>query len=127
MPTWTTEELNTTGEAEELELATRQRDGTPRKPVTIWVVRAGDNLFIRPINGREGAWYRGVLERHEGRIETGGVARDVSLEEAGADPALNGQIDAAYRAKYHRYAKSIVDTVLTPRARAATLKLVPRA
>lgn len=127
MPTWTTEELNTIGEAEELELATLQRDGTPRKPVTIWVVRAGDDLFIRPINGREGAWYRGVLERHEGRIETGGVARDVSLEEAGADPALNGQIDAAYRAKYHRYAKSIVDTVLTPRARAATLKLVPRA
>jgi hypothetical protein len=33
---------------------------------------------------------------------------------------MNDEIDAAYRAKYHRYAKSIV----SPEARAATLKLV---
>ena len=42
-----------------------------------------------------------------------------------ADAALNDQIDAAYRAKYHRYAVSIVDSCTTEEARAATLKLVP--
>jgi len=39
---------------------------------------------------------------------------------------VNDKIDAAYRAKYHRYVESIVGSVVTPNARAATLKLVPR-
>jgi hypothetical protein len=39
---------------------------------------------------------------------------------------LGDEIDAAYRTKYRRYAASIVGSVLTPEARAATLKLVPR-
>jgi uncharacterized protein DUF2255 len=36
-------------------------------------------------------------------------------------------IDSAYRAKYRRYAKSIVDHIVSSQARAATLRLVPRA
>ena len=39
---------------------------------------------------------------------------------------MNDEIDAAYRATYHRYAESIVGTIVSPEARAATLKLVPR-
>jgi hypothetical protein len=39
---------------------------------------------------------------------------------------MAGEIDAAYRAKYHRYAPSIVSSLISPEARAATLKLVPR-
>jgi hypothetical protein len=35
------------------------------------------------------------------------------------------EIDAAYRAKYRRYPASVVDSVLTPEAGAATLELVP--
>jgi Uncharacterized protein conserved in bacteria (DUF2255) len=35
-------------------------------------------------------------------------------------------IDAAYCAKYHRYADSIVSSIVIPQARAATLKFVPR-
>ena len=35
-------------------------------------------------------------------------------------------LDAVYRAKYHRYAESIVGSIVSPQARAATLKLVPR-
>jgi hypothetical protein len=40
---------------------------------------------------------------------------------------LNEEIDAAYRTKYRRYAASIVDTIVSPQARAATLRLVPTA
>jgi hypothetical protein len=39
---------------------------------------------------------------------------------------MNDKIDAAYRAKYHRYAGSIVGSIVSTQARAATLKLVPR-
>jgi len=47
------------------------------------------------------------------------------MEEAA--PTIHNQIDAAYRTKYRRYAASIVDTIVSPQARAATLRLVPTA
>ncbi len=39
---------------------------------------------------------------------------------------IDDELDAAYRAKYRRYAPSIVDSILTPRARSAAVRLVPR-
>ena len=47
MTDWTTDELDKIGRAEELEITTLRRDGTPRKPVTIWVVRDGQDLYVR--------------------------------------------------------------------------------
>jgi hypothetical protein len=61
--------------------------------------------------------------RHEGHIQAGGVHKEVLLDET---DDMNDEIDTAYRAKYHRYAESIVGTIVSPEARAATLKLVPR-
>jgi hypothetical protein len=61
--------------------------------------------------------------RHEGRIWAGGVEKDVTFVDA--DPTLNDQIDALYRAKYRRYAQ-YVPPVVTPEARATTMKLAPR-
>jgi hypothetical protein len=123
MSTWTSEELNRIGEAEELEIASVQRDGTLRKPVTIWVVRHGDDLYVRSVNGRASSWFRSVRVRHEGHIVAGGVDKDVLLVET---DDMNDELDAAYRAKYHRYPESIVGSIVSPQARAATLKLVPR-
>jgi hypothetical protein len=125
MATWTSEELNKVGTAEELEIASLRSDGTLRKPVTIWVVRVGDGLYVRSVNGRSGSWFRGAQDRHEGRIWADGVEKDSTFVEVDAAD-VNDQIDAAYRAKYRRYSTSIVNTTLTPQARAATLKLTPR-
>jgi hypothetical protein len=123
MSTWTSDELDTIGKAEELEIAPVRRDGALRKPVTIWVVRDGDDIYVRSVNGRTSSWFRGAQERHEAHIEGGGVDKDVLLVET---DETNDKIDAAYRAKYHRYAESIVGSVVSPQAQAATLKLVPR-
>ena len=125
MTTWTSEELNRIGKAEELQIASLRRADTMRKPVTIWVVRVGDDLYVRSVNGRTSGWFRGVQTRHEGQIRAGGVVKDVTFVEE-ADDSVNEQIDNAYRTKYRRYAASIVNTTLTPEARAATIKLVPR-
>lgn len=125
MTTWTSDELNKIGTAEELQIASLRSDGTLRKPVTIWVVRLGDDLYVRAVNGRTGAWFRGTQVRHEGNIRAGGVDKDVTFVDE-TDPDINNKIDAAYRAKYRRYAASIVGSTLTPQARAATIKLVPR-
>ena len=124
MTTWTSDELTKIGTAEELEIASRRQDGTLRKSTTIWVVRHGDDLYVRPVNGRASAWFRGTQERHEGHIQAGGLDKDVTFEDAA--PELNDQIDTAYRTKYSRYAANIIGSVVTSKARSATIKLVPR-
>jgi hypothetical protein len=125
MTTWTNEELNKIEKADELQIASLRRDGTLRSPVIIWVVRVGDELYVRSVNGRTSGWFRGVQTRHEGQIRAGGVDKDVAFVEE-SDPGIHEQIDKAYRTKYRRYAASIVDHCLSPQARSATIKLVPR-
>jgi hypothetical protein len=93
--------------------------------MTIWVVRIGDDLYVRSVNGRTSAWFRGVQTRHEGHIRAGGVEKDVTFVEESA-PEVNDQIDAAYRTKYRRYAASIISHITSPGAQSATIKLVPR-
>lgn len=124
MTTWTSEELNQIGSADELQIASLRRDGTLRKPVIIWVVRVGDDLFVRCVNGRNGAWFRGAQTQHAGQIRAGGVQKDVSFVEE-TDPEINRQIDAAYLSKYRRYPQYVAPMV-TPAVRAATIRLVPR-
>jgi hypothetical protein len=124
MTAWTSDELSKIAAAEELQIASVRRDGTLRNPVTIWVVRHGDDLYVRSVNGRTAAWFRGVQVRHEGRIWAGGVEKDVTFVDASHD--INDDLDAAYRTKYRRYAASIIKAITSPEARAATIKLVPR-
>ena len=125
MTTWTSDELTKIGTAEELQIASLRRDGTLRKPVTIWVVRLGDDLYVRSVNGRASAWFRGVQTRHEGHIRAGGVDKAATFMEE-PDSNINEQIDAAYRLKYRRYAASIIGHIVSPEARSATIKLLPR-
>jgi hypothetical protein len=124
MTAWTNDELAKIGAAEEVQIASVRLDGTLRKPVTVWDVRHGDDLYLRSVGGRGAHWFRGTQERREGRIRGGGVQRDVTFVDADHD--IDDEIDAAYRAKYGRYAGSILNSVLTAEARAATIKLVPR-
>lgn len=124
MTTWTSDELTRIGTAEELEIASLRRDDTLRKPVTIWVVRVGDDLYVHSVNGRGAGWFRGTQVRHAGRIWAGGVEKDVTFVEE-TDPGLNDQIDAAYLTKYRRYPQYVAPMV-TPAVRATTIKLAPR-
>ena len=124
MPVWTSEELNKIGNAEELRIATMRKDGTLRNKVIIWVVRLDDDLYVRCANGRTGAWFRGLLTRHKGRIWADGVEKDVSFVEEN-DPEINAKIDETYLSKYQRYPQWVAPMV-TPKVKAATIKLVPQ-
>ncbi|MFD6275128.1 DUF2255 family protein [Streptomyces sp. NPDC060209] len=123
MKTWNGSDLEQIGAAEELDLQSERGDGSLRDPVTMWVVRAGDQIYVRSVKGPDGPWYRGTQSRHQGRIEAGGVRQEVAFREA--DPSAYTGVDAAYRDKYARY-PGIVEHVLTDRARASTLRLEPR-
>ena len=124
MTQWKSDELIKIGAAEEVEIASVRRDGELGKPVTVWIVRHGDDLYLRSVRGRSGHWFRGTQERHEGRIRAGGIQQDVTFVDANHD--IDDEVDAAYRAKYRRYAGSILNSVLTPEARSTTIKLVAR-
>jgi hypothetical protein len=123
MSRWTQKELDAIDAAQELTLASARGDGTLRRPVTMWVVRIGEDVYVRSVNGRGSAWFRGAQTRREARIRAGGIAKDVSLVET--DEA-GEQIDAAYQTKYGRRYPTIVPSIVAPQARVATLKLVPR-
>ena len=118
MSAWTSDELDRVGAAEELELAINGRT------VTIWVVRVGDELYIRSWRGTRGAWYGSAQRRRAGRIHAGGVDRDVAL--ARAEENVNGPVDDAYRTKYAQYADSYTGHMVAAQARATTLVLEPR-
>jgi hypothetical protein len=124
MTTWTSDELDKIGDAEELRIAALRPDGTLRNPVTIWVVRRGDELYVRSYKGAGAGWYRGTQDSHEGHVQAGGVDKDVTFVDV--ERGLDEPIDSAYRAKYQRFGASYVDPMVAPTAQAATLKLVPR-
>jgi hypothetical protein len=123
MTAWKSDELARIESTDELEIAARRPDGTLRRGVTIWVVRHDDGLYVRSVNGRDAAWFRGALATHEGRIRAGGVEKEVTFVEPDHD--IGDALDAAYRSKYRRYAASIVGHIVSPAARSATLHLVP--
>jgi hypothetical protein len=121
---WTEQELAAIGAADELLIASRRADGSLRRPVTIWVVRDGDDVVVRSAHGRGNGWFVRALEQHEGRIESGGVVRDVRFEELPAEP--HASVDAAFHAKYDdRYPKQYVDPVVDAESWTASLRLVP--
>jgi hypothetical protein len=124
MPGWTPDELAKIGQADELNLASRQRDGSLRNPVTMWVVRDGDDLYVRSMHGRAGTWFRGTQILGRGHIRSAGIDKDVAFV-VDPDPGLNDRIDAGYRDKYQRYGSNVVDGVVNPGSRESTIKLVP--
>jgi hypothetical protein len=121
---WTTAELSRIGRAEELQIASRRPDGSLRPFITIWVVRHGDDLYVRSAYGHSNPWFQRALASGEGRIRAGGVERDVAFEEP--SPELTGDLHAEYHAKYDRHGPGIVGTVVSAEAARSTLRLVPR-
>lgn len=107
MTTWTSDELTSFGAADELQVAPLRRDGTQRGPVPVWVVRDGDELYVRSYRGAGGAWYRAAHSNAAGHIRAGGAHKDVTFQ-AETDADTNDRIDAAYRGKYGRYGATYI-------------------
>ena len=122
MTVWSDEELADIGGADELRIAPLRRDGTLQRSRIVWVVRQGGDVYVRSVNGRDGAWFRGVQVRQAGHIWAGGVDADVVFEDADHD--LDDEIDEEYRRKYGR-SSAAVEHITNPKARSTTIRLMP--
>lgn len=108
---------------QEIDVITHRADGSARKAVPIWVVRAGDAAYVRSWRGPGGGWYRHASAAGRMTIRVGGTDHAVAVAPVPAADAAQGAIDAAYRAKYGRYGGSYLDPMLAPQAVATTLEL----
>ena len=122
---WSPRELKEIAARDELRVAPRRTDGTLAKPRIVWAVRVGDDVYIRSVNGTDGAWYRTTRARHEGHVSAGAVDKDVAFLDIDHADSLQDRIDAAYRAKYSRYSGPVA-SITAGRARATTLRLIPQ-
>lgn len=117
---WDTADANAIAGAEEVQVVTRRPDGTLRRPITIWIGVDAARVFIWSTNGRTADWFRGATAT--GEIIAAGRTHEICFNET--DPADPAAVDAAHRVEYGRY-RSIVDHLVEPGRRAATLKLTP--
>lgn len=124
---FTSDELERIAGAEELRVSSVRSDGMERPFLTIWAVRAGDHIYIRSAYGTDNPWFRRAVASGIGRIQAGGVDREVSFARIDADDTVVQQaVDAAYHAKYDRHGPAIVGTVVGPVSHEATLRLDAR-
>jgi hypothetical protein len=127
MASWTAAELDEIERADELHLASRRADGSLRRPVTIWMVRVGDDVYVRGARGEATVWNRRAREAGSGHVTTtGGIDRDVLYEPVDAlDADLADAITDAYNAKYApKYPRPYIDPVVGPASLPTTLRVV---
>jgi hypothetical protein len=123
MSVWSASELATIGTADEIHIAPDRADHTPGPAVPIWVVRVGDDLYVRSYRGPSGSWYRRARRNGSGRIRVGGV--DHTVRFTSADAGVRTQVDEAYRVKYGRYGSSLVGPMTSDAVAETTLQLQP--
>ena len=125
MSIWTPAELDEIDADDELKIASRRPDGSLRPLVTIWMVRVGEDVFVRAAHGSSTRWNAQAHEAGAGHVTVGsGIDHDVTFEPA--DPDLNPAISAAYDAKYDgKYPREYIDPVVGPDSLPTTLRVVP--
>ena len=123
MSTWSKDELAKIAANDDLHISPFREDGvTYGTPTWIWCVAVGEELFARAYNGQNSRWYQAAVSQKAGRITAAGMTREVTFK--AVDGPTNDRIDDAYREKYK--GSPYLSSMTGARARAATLKVVPR-
>src|SRR5919198_1560583 len=115
-------DLRHLAEVEEISIGFTRPDGSTGS-TPVWVVQAGEEIFVRSIRGRGGGWYRRLRANPDGEVGDGAHAHPVRarpVEDAATVEAVTG----AYAAKYGD--SPYVGPLLTGEAADATLRLEPR-
>ena len=121
--TWSKDELRRIAEGDDLHISPFREDKvTYGTPTWIWSVVVDDALYVRGYNGQKSRWYQSAVKQRAGRIIAAGMTKEVNFEPV--DGPINNRIDDAYRVKYH--GSPYLSPIIGPRARSATVKIMPR-
>jgi len=117
------EERHKIAAADDLHIAPLREDGeTYGTPTWIWSVVVDGALYVRAYNGIDSRWYQAALRQRAGRITAAGLTVEVTFERAAEE--ANDRIDEGYRTKYQ--GRPYLNAMIGKRARAATVKVIPR-
>ena len=116
--------LDMLGRVREVRIETTSIDGATKHKTIIWLVTAGDQAFIRSVNGTTARWYREALRRPEIVLHAEGAEIPVSAVVA-ADPASIELVSDAFRAKYGRLSASSTASMIAPHTLETTLRIEP--
>ena len=120
---WTKDELKKIAETDDLHVAPFRDDGSTYGTLTwIWSVVVDGALYVRAYNGRQSRWYQSALRQKAGRITAARMTKEVAFEPV--EGAIQERIDEAYRSKYRT--SEYLAPMIGPRARGATMRIVPR-
>jgi len=123
MGIWTEDDLRKIAGTDDLHISPFREDGiTYGTPTWIWSVVVDGAFYVRAYNGRNSRWYQAALRQRAGRITAAGMAKEVTFEPV--DGPIHDLIDEAYREKYRN--SPYLSPMISTRARAATVKIMPR-
>ena len=116
-------DANTLRELRDLREVVIRTEKHPETAVTIWVVVADDEVFLRSVHGSKGRWYRDLATGGSATLEFAGRRLAVQALPA-SDTASITRASDEYLRKYQPspYAQSIVRAEVLP----TTLRLEPR-
>jgi hypothetical protein len=95
----------------------------PASAVVIWVVVAGDEVFVRSFRGSRGRWYRDLAAGGAATLDVGGRALAVQAVPANDANSIE-RASAAFLAKYQP--SSYAQAMVKPEVLGTTLRLDPR-
>jgi hypothetical protein len=99
-------------------------EGQASKPVTIWVVVADGQVYVRSYRGEKGRWYQTLLRQPQGVLHVGRVRIPFRAERV-ADPGNLAKVNEAYQRKYGQKWPKETSEMLLEAVIPTTLRLVP--
>jgi hypothetical protein len=121
---WSPDELQKIAGKDDLKISPFRVDGvTYGTPTWIWNIAVNGDLYVRAYNGKQSRWYQAALQQKAGRIHAAGMVKEVTFEPID-EAVINDLIDDAYRDKYKK--SHYLGSMISEKARAATIKIVPK-
>ena len=114
-------ELALLAETAEIEIETARPGGSSHRTI-IWVVVAGEDAFVRSVNGATARWYREAVANPTVTVHAGGRSIEALVVHA-ADPDSIERTSAALKRKYTR--TDGLREMLEPAIFDTTLRLEP--
>jgi hypothetical protein len=120
---WPPDALGLVDAAHELEIAVRRADGTLRGWTPIWVVRVGEQVYVRTWFRRDTGWFGHAVSEGRASVRVPGLDAEVTIVDVGGGgDDVRAEVDDAYRAKYGEHGAA---SMVTTDAGATTLRLDP--